>query len=210
VLLATSGFAPSCDSKDEPATTAPPPADEAKKTDEAPAKAEPEEPQRADVGQPAADAEGEAQGDEPAPADAGGGEGGGDGGAEAAGDEGGEPEPKDEPKQPPKEEPKKPPKEQPKNPPKEEPAASGVDGKEVYLKKCKNCHGVKGDADTKIGKKNDIPSWKEPGWKSKWSLAKVKDIVENGEAGTKMKAFKTKLSADEIDAVSKYARTLGK
>lgn len=88
--------------------------------------------------------------------------------------------------------------------------AAGVDGKALYLKKCKNCHGVTGDADTKIGKKHDIESWKEPGWKSKWTLAKVVDIVEKGKDGTKMKAFKGKLTPEEIQAVSKYARSLGK
>jgi len=34
--------------------------------------------------------------------------------------------------------------------------------------------------------------------------------VTTGKSGTKMKAFKDKLTADEIAAVSKYARSLGK
>jgi mono/diheme cytochrome c family protein len=79
----------------------------------------------------------------------------------------------------------------------------------VYAKKCKSCHGASGAADTKIGEKNDIPSWKEPGWKAKWPQSKVVDIVTNGKAGTKMKPFKDKLSKEEIDAVSAYSRSLG-
>lgn len=93
---------------------------------------------------------------------------------------------------------------------KDEPAAGGANGKEIYLKKCKSCHGTTGAADTKIAQKHDIGSWKEPGWKSKWSLSKVRDIVVNGKSGTKMKAFKDKLTPAEIDAVSTYARSLGK
>lgn len=95
--------------------------------------------------------------------------------------------------------------------PKEEakPAAAG-NGKELYMKKCKSCHGVSGAADTKIAKKHDIGSWTVAGWKSKWTMSKVKDIVANGKAGTKMKAFKGKLTPEEIDAVSAYARGLGK
>ncbi len=132
---------------------------------------------------------------------------------EEAAAEAGEAKPEEEKKDEPKAKDPKP-KKEPK-PKKDEPkpaaaAPSGVDGKAVYLKKCKNCHGVTGNADTKIGKKNDIPSWKEPGWKGKWSLSKVKDITKNGKSGTKMKPFKSKLTADEIDAVSAYARGLGK
>ena len=91
-----------------------------------------------------------------------------------------------------------------------EPAASSANGKEIYAKKCKSCHGTTGAADTKLAQKHDIGSWKEPGWKGKWSQSKVEDIVKNGKSGTKMKAFKDKLSAEEIVAVSTYARSLGK
>ncbi len=91
-----------------------------------------------------------------------------------------------------------------------EAASSGIDGKALYLKKCKNCHGTTGAADTKLAAKHDIASWKEPGWKGKWTLSKVSDIVTNGKSGTKMKAFKGKLTPEEIDAVSVYARSLGK
>ncbi len=90
------------------------------------------------------------------------------------------------------------------------PAASSADGKAIYLKKCKSCHGVSGAADTTLAQKHDIESWKEPGWKGKWSLSKVEDIVTNGKSGTKMKAFKDKLTPEEIDAVSVYSRSLGK
>ncbi len=95
---------------------------------------------------------------------------------------------------------------------KPEPAAKGpkIDAKGLYLKKCKSCHGVSGNADTKLGKKHDISDWTKPGWKGKWPQKKVENIITNGESGTKMKAFKDKLTADEIKAVAKYSRSLGK
>ena len=83
-------------------------------------------------------------------------------------------------------------------------------GKEIYTKRCRSCHGTTGAADTKMGKQHDIPAWTEAGWKSKWPLAKIKEITANGKAGTKMKAFSDKLSPDEIEIVSKYALSLGK
>ena len=102
----------------------------------------------------------------------------------------------------------------PKDPPKPDDAKAdpgpGIDGKALYGTKCKNCHGVTGDGKTKIGEENDIEDWTAAGWKAKWTEAKVIDIVTNGKSGTKMKPFKDKLSADEIAAVSKYSRSLGK
>jgi mono/diheme cytochrome c family protein len=83
-------------------------------------------------------------------------------------------------------------------------------GKPIFGKKCDNCHGAKGNADTKIGKKHEIPDWTKPGWKGKWSQAKIEKVVTNGIADTKMKAFKGKLSAEEIKAVSAYAMSLGR
>jgi mono/diheme cytochrome c family protein len=93
---------------------------------------------------------------------------------------------------------------------KAEPAAPKLDGKKLYADKCASCHGGSGKADTKLGEKHKIPSWAEPGWKGKWSLSKVEDIVTKGKADTKMKAFAGKLTPEEIKAVSKYARDLGK
>lgn len=88
--------------------------------------------------------------------------------------------------------------------------SASADGKDLFQKKCASCHGATGKGDTKLGQKYDIPDWSEPGWKAKWPLAKIKNVVTNGEPGTKMKAFKDKLTPDEIDAVSKYALSLGK
>lgn len=95
------------------------------------------------------------------------------------------------------------------------PAQSGdeptlAQGKEIFTKRCRTCHGGTGAADTKMGKKHDIPDWTQAGWKTKWPVSKVRDITANGKAGTKMKAFKDKLSAEELDIVSKYAYSLGK
>jgi mono/diheme cytochrome c family protein len=83
-------------------------------------------------------------------------------------------------------------------------------GKEIYTKRCRNCHGNTGSADTKMGKQHDIPAWTESGWKAKWPIAKIREITANGKAGTKMKAFSDKLSPEELDIVAQYARSLGK
>jgi mono/diheme cytochrome c family protein len=80
---------------------------------------------------------------------------------------------------------------------------AAADGKAIFMKKCKKCHGPDGKADTKMGKKHKIDVI--PG---KLSKAKIVKIVKNGIAKTKMKSFSKKLSAEEIDAVAGYVKTL--
>jgi mono/diheme cytochrome c family protein len=85
----------------------------------------------------------------------------------------------------------------------------GVDGKEIYLAKCKSCHGVDGKGDTSVGKKirdagGDFPSLAG----TKLAKAKIVEIVEDGVPDTKMKPYKEKLSAEQIDAVAGYVKKL--
>ena len=42
----------------------------------------------------------------------------------------------------------------------------------------------------------------------KLDKAKIIKVVKNGKANTKMKSFKEKLSAEEIDAVAAFVKTL--
>lgn len=97
-----------------------------------------------------------------------------------------------------------------KNDKKAEPAGPKIDAKDIFSKKCKSCHGSSGKADTKLGEKHKIEDWTVAGWKAKWSVSKIENIVTNGKANTKMKAFKDKLTPEEIKAVSKYSHSLGK
>jgi len=79
----------------------------------------------------------------------------------------------------------------------------GADGKAVYMKKCKKCHGPDGKAQTKMGKKYEMKPI--PGKSDK---GKVTKMTKNGKANTKMKPFKEKLTAEEIDAVAAFVMTL--
>jgi len=86
-----------------------------------------------------------------------------------------------------------------------------ADGKAVYMKKCKKCHGADGKGQTKMGIKHKSPDFTDSGWQGKNSKDKVVKAVTNGVlkpdgTKTKMKAFKEKLSAEEISAVSDYVK----
>lgn len=83
-------------------------------------------------------------------------------------------------------------------------SAPKIDGKPLFKKKCKSCHGLDGKGETTIGKKVDIPSLV----KTKLSKAKVISTIKDGVPDTKMKAYKDKLSKAEIEAVAAYVKKL--
>lgn len=93
-------------------------------------------------------------------------------------------------------------------------AASAADTKsltpdQAYDKMCRNCHGADGKADTKMGKKYEIDSFADAAWQSKHSDTEIRDVITNGKAKTKMKAYKSKLTPEQIDALVKKIRSFG-
>jgi mono/diheme cytochrome c family protein len=88
--------------------------------------------------------------------------------------------------------------------------AFAADGKAVFQQHCKGCHGPDGKADTKIGHKAHIPDFTSSKFQKSVTDAQIKDVITNGsKKNKKMKAFKEKLSQEEIDAVAKYVRDFG-
>ena len=85
-----------------------------------------------------------------------------------------------------------------------------ADGKAVYLKSCKECHGVIGTPTKASMRKYDkIPDFtKEEFFKGKKHEELIESIVKG--KGRDMKGFSEKLSKDEIKAVMAYVHTLDK
>lgn len=91
------------------------------------------------------------------------------------------------------------------NPSKKQDKQESVDlskGRELFAKKCKGCHGEDGKGQTKIGIELKIPSMAS----TKLSVAKIAEIIRNGVPDTKMKAFRQKLSPEEITAIATYVK----
>ena len=88
--------------------------------------------------------------------------------------------------------------------------AQELDGKQLYLKNCKQCHGVLG-APTKAAQRKyeDIASFVDPAFFDNRSEDSIVTVLKNGK-GRDMKPFTDKLSEPEMRAVARYIRTLAK
>jgi len=81
----------------------------------------------------------------------------------------------------------------------------------VWKAKCGTCHGEDGKAQTKTGKKEKINDMTNPDWQEEWTDEKMRKIINAGSKdNSKMKAFKSKLSPEEIDGLIKHIRSFKK
>jgi len=92
--------------------------------------------------------------------------------------------------------------------------SQAADGAEVWGKlKCKTCHGDTGKADTKIAKKQGIPSMATAEWQGKFTDDAIKKGITDGVNRTedgkkkKMKGYKDKLGDGDLDALVKLIRS---
>ena len=94
------------------------------------------------------------------------------------------------------------------------PALADDDVSAIWKKKCANCHGMDGKADTKMGHSQKIADMTTDKWQKEWTDSKMKDAIVNGikkdGKDTKMKAFGDKLKPEEIAGLMKFVRGLAK
>lgn len=82
---------------------------------------------------------------------------------------------------------------------------------DIYKAKCKSCHGETGDGKTKTGAKEKIEDMTNPEWQKAHTDEEIRKVIAEGSPEkSKMKAFKDKLSAAEIDGLVKYIRAMKK
>jgi len=83
------------------------------------------------------------------------------------------------------------------------------DGKAIYSKNCKQCHGVLGEpTKTAKAKYDKIPSFQDPEFFKKHSHEEMLEAISKGKG--EMKGFAEKLSKEEMQAVVQYIHTLEK
>jgi mono/diheme cytochrome c family protein len=84
------------------------------------------------------------------------------------------------------------------------------DGKAIYLKSCKSCHGVLGEpTKTALRQDDKIPNFTDAAFFKDKKDEEFREAVTKGK-GKNMKGFAEKLSKEEIGAVVEYIHTLHK
>ncbi|MDQ3265304.1 MAG: cytochrome c [Myxococcota bacterium] len=81
--------------------------------------------------------------------------------------------------------------------------------RDLWMDKCKNCHGEDGRADTKTGRKEKVADISAPQWQKKRTDADIRKVIEEGSSeNRKMKAYKDRLTPEQIDLLVGFIRDL--
>ena len=86
--------------------------------------------------------------------------------------------------------------------------ASAADAAENWSKYCASCHGKDGTGSGTMGKKLGLESYEDAKVQAKFTDEQATEIIKNGKE--KMKAFKEKLTDDEVKALVAYVRAFKK
>jgi len=88
-------------------------------------------------------------------------------------------------------------------------AASVTAGQQVYQKQCRMCHGAAGAAETPMAKKMSASDLTDATWTYGSSDGEIFAIIQDGAgAGSKMTAFKGKVSDQDTWHLVNYIRSL--
>jgi mono/diheme cytochrome c family protein len=77
---------------------------------------------------------------------------------------------------------------------------------DIWMMKCKFCHGEDGKSRTKKGIKYKAPNFTGARWQKHTTDQEIVEAITNGVPKTKMPTFKDKLSPEEIQAMVPYLR----
>lgn len=92
-------------------------------------------------------------------------------------------------------------------------AAFGADAAANWGQHCASCHGKDGSGSTTMGKKLGVKDYRDAKVQAAFSDGEVESAIKSGvkEGGKeKMKAYKDKLSDEDIKALVAYVRSLKK
>ena len=84
-------------------------------------------------------------------------------------------------------------------------AAFGADASALWGQHCASCHGKDGSGNTAMGKKLGVKDYTK---EQSFSDAEATNVIKNGKG--KMKAYKDKLSDDDVKALVAYVHSLKK
>lgn len=78
----------------------------------------------------------------------------------------------------------------------------------LWEARCKSCHGMDGRAQTKMGQRESIADMTSAEWQKGATDKALREVIAEGsKKNKKMKAYKDKLTPEQIDALVKHIRT---
>lgn len=77
----------------------------------------------------------------------------------------------------------------------------------AWKKTCSLCHGRSGRPNESLAKKG-VRDLTDPEWQARTSDAAIAETIRKGRPGTLMGAYENRLSAEEIEALVRFIRTL--
>ena len=80
------------------------------------------------------------------------------------------------------------------------------DGAQLWANRCAGCHSPDGSGTRHPNHK--LPDFRAEAWQSRHDAARIAQIVHDGRKEDHMPSFATRLSAEEIQAVAAYVKTL--
>lgn len=83
-------------------------------------------------------------------------------------------------------------------------AAANSSAADLYKSKCSMCHGLDGKGYTAI----HTPDFTSAKWQAQHTDEQLKSAIENGVKGTSMPAWRSKLTAAQINSLVAYIRSL--
>ena len=78
----------------------------------------------------------------------------------------------------------------------------------AWKKTCSLCHGKGGRPNESLARKG-VRDLTDPEWQAATSDAAIAETIRKGRPGTLMGAYENRLSAEEIDGLVRFVRTLG-
>lgn len=93
---------------------------------------------------------------------------------------------------------------------KNEAPAAGADGARVFNAQCAICHGSAGEGSASVVGSYPNVKLADGVWAHGATDAEIEQTIRKGVAGTPMPPFAQTLTADEIQAVARYVKSLAK
>lgn len=88
-------------------------------------------------------------------------------------------------------------------------SASADEGTDLWMDKCQKCHGEDGRAKTRAGRKEKIADFTHATWQREHTDTEIRTVIEEGSTeNRKMKAYKDRLTPEQIDALVFHIRDL--